>query len=140
MRAVVARVTSATVAVRGEVVGAIGTGLLVLIGVTHSDDQQVAARMATKLFELRVLRDDQSCASSGAGLLLISQFTLYGRTSKGRRPGWGDAAPRAVAQPLIEAVVTHLTSLGVKVATGIFGEEMAVTSVNDGPYTVLVEL
>lgn len=140
MRAVVARVTSASFKVRDEVVGAIGTGLLVLIGVTHTDDQVVAERMAAKLYELRILRDDQSCASSGFSLLVVSQFTLYGRTASGRRPSWTDAAPRAVARSLIQSTVTHLTSLGASVATGDFGEEMAVTSVNDGPFTVLIEL
>ncbi len=140
MRAVVARVTSASVAVRGEEVGAIGAGLLVLIGVTHTDDEAVADRMATKLFELRVLRGEQSCASSGAGLLIVSQFTVYGRTASGRRPSWSNAAARRVAEPLIDAVVTQLTALGATVATGVFGAEMAVTSVNDGPFTVLIDL
>lgn len=140
MRAVVARVSSASVTVGGEQVGAIGVGLLVLLGVTHSDDAAVAERMAVKLYELRVLRDEQSCASSGAELLIVSQFTLYGRTAKGRRPSWTDAAPGPVAEPLIQAVVTRLTSLGAAVATGVFGQEMAVTSVNDGPFTVLVDL
>jgi D-tyrosyl-tRNA(Tyr) deacylase len=140
VRAVVARVTSASVAVRGVEVGAIGTGLLVLVGVRHTDDVAVAERMASKLYELRVLRDEQSCATSGAALLIVSQFTLYGRTAKGRRPSWGDAAPGPVAEPLIDALVARLTLLGATVATGAFGEDMAVTSVNDGPFTVLVDL
>lgn len=140
MRAVVARVTSASVAVGGTEVGAIGAGLLVLVGVTHSDDVAVAEQLAAKLYELRVLRDEQSCATSGAALLVVSQFTLYGRTTKGRRPSWSDAAPGAVAEPLIEALVARLTLLGASVATGAFGEDMAVTSVNDGPFTVLVEV
>lgn len=140
MRAVVARVTSASVAVGGTEVGAIGAGLLVLVGVTHSDDVAVAEQLAAKLYELRVLRDEQSCATSGAALLVVSQFTLYGRTTKGRRPSWSDAAPGAVAEPLIEALVARLTLLGAPVATGVFGEDMAVTSVNDGPFTVLVEV
>lgn len=140
MRAVVARVISASVAVGGTEVGAIGAGLLVLVGVTHSDDVAVAEQLAAKLYELRVLRDEQSCATSGAALLVVSQFTLYGRTTKGRRPSWSDAAPGAVAEPLIEALVARLTLLGAPVATGAFGEDMAVTSVNDGPFTVLVEV
>ena len=140
MRAVVARVTSAEVTVRGNVVGAIDAGLLVLVGVTHTDDAATAARMASKLYELRILRDDQSCASSGAPLLIVSQFTLYGRTVKGRRPSWTDAAPRPVAEPLVTALVAELTVLGATVATGAFGEEMAVTSTNDGPFTVLIDL
>lgn len=140
MRAVVARVSSASVAVRGIEIGAIGAGLLVLVGVTHTDDVAVAERMAAKLYELRVLRNEQSCATSGAALLIVSQFTLYGRTAKGRRPSWGDAAPGPVAQPLIDALVARLTLLGAPVATGAFGEDMAVTSVNDGPFTVLVDV
>jgi D-tyrosyl-tRNA(Tyr) deacylase len=140
MRAVVARVTSASVAVRGVEVGAIGVGLLVLVGVSSTDDVAVAERMAVKLYELRILRGEQSCASSGAALLVVSQFTLYGRTAKGRRPSWADAAPGPQAQPLIDAMVARLTSLGAPVATGAFGEDMAVTSVNDGPFTVLVDL
>ena len=140
MRAVVARVTSASVTVRGIEVGAIGAGLLVLVGVTHSDDVAIADRMAVKLYELRVLRDEQSCATSGAPLLVVSQFTLYGRTAKGRRPSWGDAAPGPVAEPLIDALVARLTLLGAVVATGAFGEDMAVTSVNDGPFTVIVDI
>jgi D-tyrosyl-tRNA(Tyr) deacylase len=140
VRAVVARVSSASVMVRGSEVGAIGAGLLVLVGVTHTDNSSVVERMATKLYELRVLRDEQSCASTGAPLLVVSQFTLYGRTAKGRRPSWTDAAPGPVAEPLIKALVAQLTGLGASVSTGIFGEDMAVTSVNDGPFTVLVDV
>lgn len=134
------RVSSASVTVRGSEVGAIGAGLLVLVGVTHTDYSSVVERMATKLYELRVLRDEQSCASTGAPLLVVSQFTLYGRTAKGRRPSWTDAAPGPVAEPLIKALVAQLTALGASVSTGIFGEDMAVTSVNDGPFTVLVDV
>lgn len=140
MRAVVARVASASVTVGGNQISAIGAGLLVLVGVTHTDDPTTAQRMAAKLYELRILRDEQSCASSGSPLLIVSQFTLYGRTAKGRRPSWSDAAPSEIAEPLIAALVSDLTTLGASVATGAFGEEMAVTSVNDGPFTVLVEL
>jgi D-tyrosyl-tRNA(Tyr) deacylase len=140
VRAVVARVTSASVAVGGTEVGAIGAGLLALVGVSTTDDVAVAQRMAVKLYELRILRDEQSCASSGAPLLVVSQFTLYGRTAKGRRPSWSDAAPGSVAEPLITALVAQLTLLGACVATGSFGADMAVTSVNDGPFTVLVDI
>lgn len=141
MRAVVSRVTSASVIVDGTVVGELtGPGLLVLLGVTHSDTPAVAERMAGKLYELRILRDEQSCATSGAGLLIVSQFTLYGRTAKGRRPSWSDAAQGSVAEPLVTAVVSALRERGAPVATGVFGAQMAVTSTNDGPFTVLVEL
>ena len=141
MRAVASRVTSASVIVDGEQVGAIDEpGLLVLIGVTHTDTPAIAAQMARKLHGLRILRDEQSCESAGAPLLVVSQFTLYGQTSKGRRPTWIDAAPRPVAEPLIDAVVGELRTLGAQVATGVFGAEMAVSSVNDGPFTVIIEL
>ena len=141
MRAVVTRVRSASVALQDAVVGSIDQpGLLVLLGVTHADSAASATQMARKLFGLRILRDEQSCQSTGAPLLVVSQFTLYGQTSKGRRPTWVDAAPRPVAEPLIEAVVAELMTMGATVQTGSFGAEMAVTSVNDGPFTVLVEL
>jgi D-tyrosyl-tRNA(Tyr) deacylase len=131
---------SASVAVAGEVVGSIGPGLLVLVGVTHSDDAATAAAMARKLHELRVLRDEQSCATSGAPLLVVSPFTLYGDTRKGRRPSWTAAAPGAVAEPLVDAVVASLRARGATVETGVFGADMAVSLVNDGPVTVLLEV
>jgi D-aminoacyl-tRNA deacylase len=141
MRAVVSRVTSASVTVDGTVVGEIdGHGLLALVGVTNSDTAAVAVQLARKLLGLRILRDEQSCESTGAPLLVVSQFTLYGQTAKGRRPSWTEAAPRPVAEPLIDEMVAELRRLGAVVATGVFGAEMAVTSVNDGPFTVLVEL
>ena len=140
MRAVVQRVTSASVTVDGEVVGAVGEGLLVLLGVTHDDGPQQVATMARKLHELRVLRDERSCAETGAGLLVVSQFTLYGDTRKGRRPSWTAAAPGAVAEPLVDAVVAALRERGATVATGRFGADMAVALVNDGPVTVLLEV
>lgn len=141
MRAVVTRVTSAAVTVGGEVVGAIDEpGLLVLVGVTHDDTAATAAAMARKLFGLRILREERSCADSGAPLLIVSQFTLYGQTRKGRRPTWIDAAPGPVAEPLVNALVAELRAAGGTVSTGVFGAEMAVASVNDGPFTVLVEL
>jgi D-tyrosyl-tRNA(Tyr) deacylase len=96
--------------------------------------------MAAKLHELRILRDEQSCASSGAPLLVVSQFTLYGRTTKGRRPSWSDAAPGELAEPLVDELVAELRRRGATVQTGVFGAAMAVTSTNDGPFTVLLEL
>jgi D-tyrosyl-tRNA(Tyr) deacylase len=140
MRAVVSRVLSASVAVDGEVVGEIGAGLLVLLGVTHTDDAVGAAAMARKLAGLRVLREEQSCTDTGAPLLVVSQFTLYGDTRKGRRPSWGAAAPGAVAQPLVDEVVAALRGAALTVATGRFGAMMQVASVHDGPFTVLVEV
>lgn len=150
MRAVVSRVRSASVTVEpepggpgagAEVVGRIDEpGLLALVGVTHTDTPATAVALAAKLHELRILRDEQSCASTGAPILVVSQFTLYGRTSKGRRPSWTDAAPGPVAEPLVDAVVAELRRRGARVQTGRFGAMMAVTSVNDGPFTVLVEV
>jgi D-tyrosyl-tRNA(Tyr) deacylase len=141
VRAVVARVTEASVLVDDAVVGAIDEpGLLVLLGVSGSDDLAKAATMARKLHELRVLRDEESCATTGAPLLVVSQFTLYGDTRKGRRPSWTAAAGQEVAEPLLEAVIAGLRERGARVETGRFGAMMAVRSVNDGPFTVLVEL
>lgn len=140
MRAVVQRVSSARVRVDGEVVGEIGEGLLVLLGVTHDDDAATAREMARKLHELRVLPEERSCAETGAGLLVISQFTLYGDTRKGRRPSWTAAAPGLVAAPLVDEVVAALRERGATVATGVFGAAMSVELVNDGPFTVLVDL
>jgi D-aminoacyl-tRNA deacylase len=137
----VARVTSASVTVSGEVVGAIDQpGLLVLLGVTTSDTAAEAATMARKLHELRVLRDEQSCATADAPLLIVSQFTLYGDTRKGRRPSWTAAARPEQAEPLVDAVVAELRGRGAHVETGRFGAMMSVASVNDGPFTVLVEV
>jgi D-tyrosyl-tRNA(Tyr) deacylase len=141
MRAVVMRVTRASVTVGDEVVGEIKeSGLLVLLGVTHSDGPEQAETLARKVHELRILQDEQSCASTGAPLLVVSQFTLYGDTRKGRRPTWTKAAPGPVAEPLVDAVVAALRARGATVATGRFGADMAVESVNDGPFTVLVEV
>lgn len=140
MRAVAARVTRASVTVDGAVVGEIGAGLLVLLGVHRDDGAAAADTMARRLHELRVLRDERSCADTGAPLLVVSQFTLYGDTRRGRRPSWSAAAPPAVAQPLVDAVVAALRARGATVATGVFGAAMAVESVNDGPFTVLVEV
>ena len=141
MRAVAARVTRASVTVDGEVTGALEEpGLLVLLGIHADDDRVKAATMGRKLHELRILRDEQSCATAGAPLLVVSQFTLYGDTRKGRRPSFVAAARPAVAEPLVDAVVQELRDRGASVATGRFGAMMAVESVNDGPFTVLVEV
>jgi D-aminoacyl-tRNA deacylase len=141
VRAVVARVTRASVTVAGEIVGAVdGPGLLVLLGINTEDTPAQAQTMARKLHELRILRDEESCATTGAPLLVVSQFTLYGDTRKGRRPSWTAAARPADAEPLVDAVVAALRERGATVATGRFGAMMSVESVNDGPFTVLVEV
>ncbi len=136
-----ARVTEAEVTVDGERVGAIDEpGLLVLLGVHADDTEAKAPLMARKLHELRILRDEESCATTGAPLLVVSQFTLYGETRKGRRPSWTAAARPEHAEPLVDAVVRELRQKGARVETGRFGAMMSVRSVNDGPFTVLVEL
>ena len=143
MRVLVQRVTSASVSVNGELVGAIrpvGQGLLALVGVTHTDDAATAARMAAKLSALRILDDEQSAADTGAPVLVVSQFTLYGNTTKGRRPTWNAAAPGAHAEPLVNVLAGTLRALGSEVQTGVFGAHMQVESVNDGPVTVMLEL
>jgi D-aminoacyl-tRNA deacylase len=141
VRAVAARVTQASVQVGGEVVGTIeGPGLLVLLGVHRDDSAAAADVMARKLHELRILDGERSCADLDAPLLVVSQFTLYGDTRKGRRPTWQAAAAPAMAEPLVDAVVAALRARGATVATGVFGADMAVSSVNDGPFTVLVEV
>jgi D-tyrosyl-tRNA(Tyr) deacylase len=140
MRAVVQRVSQASVSVDGRVVGAIeGPGLMVLVGVTHDDDPAKARRLAAKLWGLRILEDEKSCSDLNAPLLVVSQFTLYGDTRKGRRPTWTAAAPGPVAEPLVDAVVHELRSLGAKVETGRFGADMKVDLVNDGPITLILE-
>lgn len=141
VRAVVARVTRASVTVDGSVVGSFDEpGLLVLLGVATADTAAQAGTMARKLHELRILRDEESCATTGAPLLVVSQFTLYGQTNKGRRPSWTAAARPAEAEPLVDAVVAALRERGARVETGRFGAMMAVASVNDGPFTVIVEV
>lgn len=141
MRAVVSRVSEASVAVGAEVIGELaGPGLLVLLGVTRQDGSEQAATMARKLHELRILRDERSCADSGAGLLVVSQFTLYASTRKGRRPSYTAAADAEHAESLVTEVVAALRARGAVVETGRFGAQMAVRSVNDGPFTVLVEV
>ncbi|MEV5824882.1 D-aminoacyl-tRNA deacylase [Spirillospora sp. NPDC052242] len=141
MRAVVQRVSSASVTVADRIVGAIdGPGLMVLVGVTHDDDEAKARKMAAKLWGLRVLQDEKSCSDVGAPLLVVSQFTLYGDARKGRRPSWTAAAPGPVAEPLVDAVVAELRALGAKVETGEFGADMKVALVNDGPITLVLEM
>jgi D-tyrosyl-tRNA(Tyr) deacylase len=140
MRAVVQRVTSASVTVDGRVVGSIDRpGLLVLLGVTHDDTPELAARLAEKIWTLRILAAEQSCAQIGAPLLVVSQFTLYADTKKGRRPSWSAAAPREISEPLVEEFVAALRASGGVVATGEFGEMMQVTLVNDGPVTLILD-
>jgi D-tyrosyl-tRNA(Tyr) deacylase len=140
VRAVVQRVTSASVTVDGRTVGTIGAGLLVLVGVTHDDTPTQAAILARKVHELRIFADELSAAELGLPLLVVSQFTLYGDARKGRRPSWSAAAPGAVAEPLVGAVVAALRERGAPVQTGLFGAYMQVALVNDGPVTVLVEV
>jgi D-tyrosyl-tRNA(Tyr) deacylase len=145
MRALVQRVSRASVTVEGTVTGSIDAGLLVLVGVTHGDDDAVAARLAEKVWNLRVMDDDEgfmnrSVADSSGSLLVVSQFTLYGDTRKGRRPSWQDAAPPELAAPLVERFVEALRNLGATVETGTFGAHMDVELVNDGPVTLLLEL
>ncbi|MCL2090371.1 MAG: D-aminoacyl-tRNA deacylase [Micrococcales bacterium] len=140
MRAVVQRVTRAAVRVAGAVVGAVdGPGLVVLVGVTDGDGPTQVEYVARKVADLRILRDERSAAEVGAPVLVISQFTLYGDVRKGRRPTWNAAAPGPVAQPLVEAVVEALRGHGLQVQTGVFGADMAVELVNDGPVTILLE-
>ena len=141
MRAVIQRVSEASVTVDGEVVGAIDQpGLLALVGVTHTDDEAAAAKLAAKMWGLRVLDGEKSCSDVGAPLLVISQFTLYADTRKGRRPSWSAAAPGHLAEPLVDAVVAELRRLGATVATGRFGADMHVRLVNEGPVTLILEV
>jgi D-tyrosyl-tRNA(Tyr) deacylase len=143
MRVLVQRVASASVSVDGRVVGAIrpaSQGLLALVGVTQSDDANVARRMAEKLWQLRILDNERSASDIGAPVLAISQFTLYANTAKGRRPSWNAAAPADLAEPLVAVFADKLRELGAEVATGIFGAHMKVELVNDGPVTLLLEL
>ena len=143
MRAVVTRVSEASVTVAGEVVGAIGPGLLALVGVGRDDDGDRARAMGKKLHELRVFPTDEGARSVGdLGLpvLVVSQFTLYADTRKGRRPSWSHAAPGELAEPLVDEVVAELRRRGTEVATGRFGAPMSVASVNEGPMTLQLEV
>jgi len=144
MRALVQRVTSASVTVGGEVVGEIGAGLCVLVGVTHDDRSAHATKLASKVANLRVFDDDdgvmnRSLLETGGAALAVSQFTLYGDTVRGRRPSWVAAAKPEVAEPLVESFANELAALGVPVATGRFRADMQVALVNDGPVTLLLE-
>lgn len=140
MRAVVQRVLSASVTVDGETVGELGKpGLLVYLGVTHGDGPAQITWLARKVWELRILRDEQSASDVGAPVLVVSQFTLYGDARKGRRPTWQAAAPRELSEPAYDAFCAELERLGAPVARGVFGGDMRVASVNDGPITVLLE-
>jgi D-aminoacyl-tRNA deacylase len=141
----VQRVTGAGVTVAGAQVATIGPGLCVLLGVTHDDDGDRAHRMATKLWHLRILADDagvmnRSASETGAEILVVSQFTLYGDTSRGRRPSWVAAARPGQAEPLVDAVVGELRALGATVATGRFAADMQLALVNDGPVTVIMDV
>ena len=140
MRALVQTVGRASVTVEGEVVGSIGAGLLVLVGVTHTDEPATAQTLARKVHELRILDGEASAAEKDAPLLVVSQFTLYGDARKGRRPTWSAAAPAERAEPLVTAFVEALRGRGATVATGRFRAHMLVESVNVGPITLLLEL
>jgi D-aminoacyl-tRNA deacylase len=140
VRAVVQRVSQASVTVDRVITGSVDEpGLVVLVGVTHSDTPQTAATLARKIYHLRILAGERSAADLGAPLLVISQFTLYADTAKGRRPSWLAAAPGTVAEPLVEDFIAALRALGARVETGIFGADMQVSLVNDGPVTLILE-
>lgn len=144
VRAVVQRVREASVSVDGEVVGRCTPtggvqGLLVLLGVTHDDSPETAERLASKIWQLRILDGEQSAADVAAPVLVVSQFTLYADTRKGRRPSWSAAAPQPVAEPLVDAFCAALRALGAHVETGVFGAMMQVSLVNDGPVTLVID-
>ena len=144
-RALVQRVTEARVTVGDEVVGEIGPGLCVLVGATHTDTSEIAAKLAGKVANLRIFDDadgvmNRSLLDAGGAALVVSQFTLYGDAARGRRPGWSAAAPPELAEPLVEAFTTSIAAAGVPVATGRFRAEMQVALVNDGPVTLLLEV
>jgi len=136
----VQRASRASVTVNGTVTGRLAApGLVVLVGVTHTDSAATAAALASKIYYLRILPGEKSCADTAAPLLVISQFTLYASTSKGRRPSWSAAAPGPVAEPLVTAFAAELRALGASVETGVFGADMQVELVNDGPVTLILE-
>jgi D-tyrosyl-tRNA(Tyr) deacylase len=139
MRAVVQTVSEASVSVDDTVVGQIEDGLLVLVGISHHDTPEDAVAMARKIWELRILDGEKSAADLFAPLLVVSQFTLYADTSKGRRPSWGAAAPGPIAEPLVDSVVAALRGCGATVETGRFGAAMVVRSINVGPRTIILE-
>ena len=139
MRAVVQRVSQASVSIDGKVVGEVGEpGLVVLLGVTHDDTSVRAAGLARKIWEMRIMRDERSAAELRAPVLVVSQFTLYADTAKGRRPSWSAAASRSVSEPLYEVFCAELRAYGARVQTGVFGADMQVTLVNDGPVTLVL--
>lgn len=145
VRAVIQRVREASVTVDGDVVGRIGPGIVALVGITHDDTAAQAAKLADKVWNLRIFDDphgvmNRSAADEGLEVLVVSQFTLYGDTRKGRRPGYSDAARPEFAEPLVDAVVDELRALGAVVETGRFRTEMAVALVNDGPVTLSIEI
>lgn len=145
VRALIQRVTEASVAVDGEAIGEIGPGLVALIGATHSDGSEQARKLAGKIAKLRVMADtegvmNESVLDHDAGVLVISQFTLYGNTERGNRPSWIDAAKPEHAEPLVDEVAAELRALGLTVATGRFRADMAVSLVNDGPVTIMIEV
>lgn len=140
MRLVIQRVRSASVAVDEQIVGAIDRpGLLILVGVTHDDTVEVARKLADKAWRLRIMADEKSASDLGAPILVVSQFTLYADTRKGRRPSWSAAAPQPVSEPLVNAFVESLRELGAEVATGVFGADMQVALINDGPVTIILD-
>lgn len=143
MRGILQRVTRASVSVDGEVIGECpGPGALVLVGVTHEDTLEQAKTLARKIAELRIFEDETSIQDRAeeASVLVVSQFTLYGDVRKGRRPSWSKAAPGPVAEPLVDTVVEELRNRGIHVETGRFGAMMSVELVNDGPYTLVIEV
>ncbi|HEY9291876.1 MAG TPA: D-aminoacyl-tRNA deacylase [Microlunatus sp.] len=140
MRLVIQRVSRASVEVEGEVVGAIDEpGLLILVGVTHHDNPAVARKLAEKAWTLRIMADEKSAADLGAPILVVSQFTLYADTRKGRRPSWNAAAPRPISEPLVDEFAAALRELGARAETGVFGAEMEVSLINNGPVTILLD-
>ncbi|SDS42780.1 D-aminoacyl-tRNA deacylase [Microlunatus soli] len=140
MRLVIQRVSRAAVEVDGVVVGAVDEpGLLILVGVTHDDTEEVAAKLAAKAWSLRIMADEKSASDLAAPILVVSQFTLYADTRKGRRPSWNAAAPGPVSEPLVEHFVRCLRELGARVETGRFGAQMEVSLTNDGPVTILLD-
>lgn len=145
MRALVQRVTRASVSVDGGLIGEIGPGLCVLVGVTHTDDEAIAVKLADKIWNLRIMADadgvmNRSVADTTRALLVVSQFTLYASTERGRRPSWVDAARPEHAAPILEKMVGALRDRGAAVETGRFGADMAVELVNDGPVTLMLEV
>ena len=140
MRAILQRVTRAEVTVDGETIGSIDRpGLVVLAGVTHTDTVDDAAALAAKIWTLRILDGERSCADQNGPLLVVSQFTLYADTRRGRRPSWSDAAPADVSEPLVDHLIASLRGLGAEVSTGRFGAMMQLSLVNDGPFTISLD-